>query len=308
MARATAPGPAARAELAAAGPPWRPGTRPSTGWCPRRSTCRPTWPRPGWRWPRPAGRGCRWPTWGWAGTGPAAGCGSGWRPACRSWPWSPPGPPCPRPGAGSTTSGPPPRGPARRCTTPWSGSLSHGRGRGGDLPRGAARPAPAARLDGAGRRRQLGPVRLLARPADPGHPHPEPGGRGRRRRPGPDRGRGTGRGGRHCRRRARLLLAAPARRQPARPGAGPRRRQQLGVRGRPAGGALGPALTYRSTQRKPMWVVAVSTASPARGGPVAQAVARGAQVRAALDHAAPRDRLLGRADLGARSRCRGGRR
>ena len=49
-----------------------------------------------------------------------------------------------------------------------------------------------------------------------------------------------------------------------------------------------------------MWLVEVSTASVAGRGPVAQAVARRAEVRAALDHA-PRDVRAGPADVVARS-------
>ena len=56
-----------------------------------------------------------------------------------------------------------------------------------------------------------------------------------------------------------------------------------------SGGVLHAALRQRveTTQRKPMWPVEVSTASRlARGGAVAQAVVRRAEVRAALDHLA----------------------
>ena len=78
--------------------PWsRPGTRPSTGWCRRRRTCRPTWPRPPWPRPRPpvGGAGGR------PGAGPGPGRGGGLRvglaaavPVVAA---SRPGRPCPRP-------------------------------------------------------------------------------------------------------------------------------------------------------------------------------------------------------------------
>ena len=72
----------------------------------------------------------------------------------------------------------------------------------------------------------------------------------------------------------------------------------------------GLAPVYRRMQRKPMWLVEVSIASGlACRGPVAQAVARRAQVRAALDHAA-RDvrRRAGRGRSSLRSVMRGFRR
>ena len=149
--------------------------------------------------------------------------------------------------------------------------LRHGGGRGDAVPRVAARPAPAAPLPGQGGRGELGPVRPLACPADPGHAAAQRRRLRRPRRSGPHRRRGRGLGGRHRGRPAsaspgcasgptawspRRWSTPPSTARPSRPPAwSPARPGADRPAQRPEGAS-------RRTQRKPMWVVAVSTASP----------------------------------------------